>query len=171
MRFLNKIVFIFRMLHSFKYCSLVQIFLSSCLNFCDEVWWFLLFFGLLSSCLLLFPQRFGWLWRTELYSVMTNGIRKGDSREFNKECSSKFREGYQVRQTPEDDQRKYRPKRCGNNTKDEHNSPYTLGDKKKIILSTSNDLFRGARGVIVIVVGNSHGDTSSNPGRDWLHFT
>ena len=29
----------------------------------------------------------------------------------------------------------------------------------------------GAGGVIVIVVGNGHGDTSSNPGRDWLHFT
>ena len=28
-----------------------------------------------------------------------------------------------------------------------------------------------ARGVMVIVVGNGHGDTSSNPGRDWLHFT
>ena len=26
-------------------------------------------------------------------------------------------------------------------------------------------------GVIVIAVGNGHGDTSSNPGRDWLHFT
>ena len=26
-------------------------------------------------------------------------------------------------------------------------------------------------GVMVIVVGNGHGDTSSNPGRDWLHFT
>ena len=25
---------------------------------------------------------------------------------------------------------------------------------------------RGARGVIVIVVGNGHGDTNSNPGRD-----
>ena len=25
----------------------------------------------------------------------------------------------------------------------------------------------GARGVMVIVVGNEHGDTSSNPGRDW----
>ena len=31
-------------------------------------------------------------------------------------------------------------------------------------------LQRGARGVMVIVVGNWHGDTSSNPGRDWLHF-
>ena len=29
----------------------------------------------------------------------------------------------------------------------------------------------GARGVMVIVVGNGHGDTSSNPGRDWLHST
>ena len=27
-------------------------------------------------------------------------------------------------------------------------------------------LFGGARGVMVIVVGNGHGDTSSNPGRD-----
>ena len=30
---------------------------------------------------------------------------------------------------------------------------------------------RGARGVMFIVVGNGHSDTSSNPGRDWLHFT
>ena len=30
---------------------------------------------------------------------------------------------------------------------------------------------RSARGVMVIVIGNGHGDTSSNPGRDWLHFT
>ena len=29
----------------------------------------------------------------------------------------------------------------------------------------------GAGGVIVIVVGNEHGDTSSNPGRNSLHFT
>ena len=29
----------------------------------------------------------------------------------------------------------------------------------------------GSRGVVVIVVGNGHGDTSSNPGRDLLHFT
>ena len=28
-----------------------------------------------------------------------------------------------------------------------------------------------ACGVMVIVIGNGHGDTSSNPGRDWLHFT
>ena len=29
----------------------------------------------------------------------------------------------------------------------------------------------GARGVMVIVVENRHGDTSSNPGGDWLYFT
>ena len=29
----------------------------------------------------------------------------------------------------------------------------------------------GARGVMVIVTGNGHGDTSSNPGRGWLHFS
>ena len=29
----------------------------------------------------------------------------------------------------------------------------------------------GARGVMVIVLGNGHGDTSSIPGPDWLHFT
>ena len=27
-------------------------------------------------------------------------------------------------------------------------------------------IFGGARGVVVIVVGNGHGDTSSNPGQD-----
>ena len=29
----------------------------------------------------------------------------------------------------------------------------------------------GARGVMVIVVGSGYGDTSSNPERDWWHFT
>ena len=29
----------------------------------------------------------------------------------------------------------------------------------------------GARSVMVIIVGIGHGDTSSNPGQDWLHFT
>ena len=32
-------------------------------------------------------------------------------------------------------------------------------------------MYGGARGVMAIVVGIGHGDTSSNPGRDWLHFT
>ena len=33
------------------------------------------------------------------------------------------------------------------------------------------EILGGACDVMVIVVGNGHGDTSSNPGRDWLHFT
>ena len=32
-------------------------------------------------------------------------------------------------------------------------------------------LFSTSLNQMVIVVGNGHGDTSSNPGRDWLHFT
>ena len=40
-----------------------------------------------------------------------------------------------------------------------------------IKLSSLNQSKGGARGVMVIVVGNGHSDTSSNPGRDWLHFT
>ena len=31
--------------------------------------------------------------------------------------------------------------------------------------------FGGARGIMVIVVGNGYDDTGSNPGWDWLHFT
>ena len=43
--------------------------------------------------------------------------------------SSKFHEGSRVRQTPEEGRGTYRPKRCGNNNKDEDNSPKTLNDK------------------------------------------
>ena len=31
--------------------------------------------------------------------------------------------------------------------------------------------FGGARGVMVIVTGYGHGNPSSIPGQDWLHFT
>ena len=61
---------------------------------------------------------------------MANGIRTGDPCGFNKGRSSKFREGSRVRQTPEEGRRIYRPKRCGNNNKDEDNSPKTPNDKK-----------------------------------------
>ena len=54
-------------------------------------------FGQLSSSLLLFPQRFG------QYVLRPSSV------------SSNFREGYRVRQTPEEGRRTYRPKRCGNN--------------------------------------------------------
>ena len=47
----------------------------------------------------------------------------GDFRRFNKGRSSKFRVVSWVRQTPEEGQRTYRPKRCGNDNKDEDNSP------------------------------------------------
>ena len=36
---------------------------------------------------------------------------------------------------------------------------------------TARNNKRGARGVLVIVAGNGHGDSSSNPGRGRLHFT
>ena len=62
---------------------------------------------------------------------MANEIRTGDPSGFNKGRSSKFREGSRVRQTPEEGRRTYRPKRCGNNNKDEDNSPKTLNDKNQ----------------------------------------
>ena len=60
---------------------------------------------------------------------MANGIRTGNPHGFNKGCSSKFREGFRVRQTHEEGWRTYRMKRCGNNKKNEDNSPKTRNDK------------------------------------------
>ena len=60
---------------------------------------------------------------------MANGIKTGDPRGFNKGRSSKFCVGSRVRQTPDEGWRTYRPKRCGNNKKDEGNSPKTLNDR------------------------------------------
>ena len=60
---------------------------------------------------------------------MVNGIRTGDPCGFNEGRSSKFREGSQVRQTPEEGRRTYQLKHCGNNHKDEDNCPKTLNDK------------------------------------------
>ena len=49
---------------------------------------------------------------------------------------------------------------------------YSTFPKASALLEPHHQIvFGGARGVIVIVVGNEHGDTSSNPGRDLLHFT
>ena len=59
---------------------------------------------------------------------MAYGIRTGDPRGFSKGRNSKFHERSRVRQTPEEGWRTYRPKRCGNNNKDEDNSPKTLND-------------------------------------------
>ena len=41
----------------------------------------------------------------------------------------------------------------------------------QVTISISYDCNHYTCGVMVIVVGNGHGDTSSNPERDWLHFT
>ena len=74
-----------------------------------------------------------------IISIMANGIRTGDPRGFNKGRSSKFREDSRVRQTPEEGRRTYRPKRCGNNNKDEDNSSKNLNDKNH---QTSSQKFR-----------------------------
>ena len=66
---------------------------------------------------------------------MANRIRTGEPRGFNKGCSSKFRVGSQIRQTPEEGRWTYRPKHCGNNNKDEDNSPETLNDKNHQVSS------------------------------------
>ena len=47
----------------------------------------------------------------------------------------------------------------------------TYSSDETDIITIYNEHSGGACGVMVIVVGNGHGDTSSNPGRDWLHFT
>ena len=60
---------------------------------------------------------------------MANGIRTSNPSGFNKGRSSKFREGSGVRQISEEGRTTYRPKRRGNNNKDENNSPKTLNDK------------------------------------------
>ena len=66
---------------------------------------------------------------------MANRIRTGDLHGFNKGRSLKFREGSRVQQTPEEGRRTYWPKHCGNNNKDEDNSPKTLNDKNQQALS------------------------------------
>ena len=76
--------------------------------------------------------------------VYPYGLNKGFSLRF---CVSSL----SWHETPEERQKTYWSKCCEYNNKDEVNSS-NIG---------------GARGVMVIVVGNGHGDTSSNPGRDW----
>ena len=59
------------------------------------------------------------LWTTSF--IESTGVACSDSVS-RKGRNSKFREGSQVRQTPEEGRRTYRPKHCGNNNKDEDNS-------------------------------------------------
>ena len=52
------------------------------------------------------------------------------------------------------------------------NNPLVTVSKAPVTIGINvTFMFGGARGVVIIAVGNEHGDTSSNPGRDWLHFT
>ena len=45
--------------------------------------------------------------------------------------------------------------------------PSTSNDRATLFIHyKKNEFLGGARGVMVIVVGNGHSDTSSNPGRD-----
>ena len=37
--------------------------------------------------------------------------------------------------------------------------------------NNNSDNNNNACGVMVIIIGNGHGDMSSNPRRGWLHFT
>ena len=56
-----------------------------------------------------------------------------------------------VRQTPEEGRTTYRLKRCGNNNKDEDNSPKTLNDKnnKLRLRNLDTDVFMDIIGVVV----------------------
>ena len=44
-------------------------------------------------------------------------------------------------------------------------------ERERVNYVLSLELVGGARGVMVITVGDGHDDTSSNPGRGCLHFT
>ena len=68
---------------------------------------------------------------------------------FNKGHSSMFREGSQVRQTPEEGRSTYRLKRCGNSNKDEDNSPKTLNDKNH---QASSQKFRQLRQIALKIL-------------------
>ena len=47
----------------------------------------------------------------------------------------------------------------------------TTTNSSRVYVRMYTYLWGGARGVMVIAAGNGQGDTSSNPGRDLLHFT
>ena len=46
-----------------------------------------------------------------------------------------------------------------------------LGRTSTVLWSDSWEFYGSARYVMVSIVGNGHGDMSSNPGRDWLPLT
>ena len=62
---------------------------------------------------------------------MVNRIRTSDLCGLNKGCGLKFCVGSRVQQNPEESWRRYWPKCCEYNHKDEDNSPKTLNDKNQ----------------------------------------
>ena len=72
---------------------------------------------------------------------MANGIRTGDPRGFNKWRSLKFRVDSRVRQIPEEGRKTYRPKRYGNNNKNEDSSSKIPNDKNHQATSQKFGLF------------------------------
>ena len=57
-----------------------------------------------------------------------------------------FAELGNLQQTPEEGRRIYRPKRCGNNNKDEDNSPKNLNDKNQ---QASSQKFRQLKIILI----------------------
>ena len=76
------------------------------------------------------------------------------------EWHKRFKEG---RESVRDDKRCRRSK--------EVNTPELICQRVRVRVIMLRFFFGGARGVMVIVAGYGHGNASSNPGRDWLHFT
>ena len=106
----------FYLLYSFIPLNRLIIFPCTIVLF-DSIYYILLYRLIL---FIIFPCT---IWFYLLYSLVPKTV---DPRGFNKGRSSKFREGSRVRQTPEEGRRTYRPKRCGNNNKDEDSSLKTL---------------------------------------------
>ena len=50
-------------------------------------------------------------------------------------------------------------------------SKFIIHSDPKAVFQALHQLLSCARGVVVIAVGNEHSDTSSYPGRYWLHST
>ena len=88
-------------------------------------------------------------------------VRKNFNDKDHQASSQKFRQ-----QTPEEGQRTYRPKRCGNNNKDEDNSPKNLIDKDH---QASSQKFRqqtpeeGLRTYRLKRRGNNNKDEDNSP--------
>ena len=118
-------------------------------------------FGLLSSSLLLFLQRFG------RYVLRPSGVCRTREPTRNFELRPLLNpQGSPdliplVRQTPEG-QRTYRPKRCGNNNKDEDNSPKTLNNKNH---QASSQKFRQLKCIYIETVVINYFHESETPNR------